>query len=84
MVNTVEYVRELTGGAPVRLLIGGMHLVAANEERMKETVNAFRRIGIRRLLAGHCTGFPAMARLWHEFPEQYAPCPVGTCLDIDT
>lgn len=82
VINTVEHVRALTGNRPVFMVLGGMHLVAASPERMDQTVEAFRRIGVRHLLAGHCTGFPAMARLWQEFPDQYSPCPTGTVLEI--
>ena len=35
-----------------------------------------------RLLACHCTGMAAIARLRREFPGRCAVCPVGTVLEV--
>lgn len=83
VVNTLDYVRALTENRPIHTLIGGMHLVSANEERMERTIHALRQLGIQRLMPAHCTGFPAMARLWHEFPGACVPCAVGTVVEIE-
>ena len=82
IVNTLRHVERLTDGQPIHTVIGGMHLVSASPERMDRTVEELRRVGMQNLMPGHCTGFPAMARLWHEFPCSYAPCPVGTVIEI--
>lgn len=78
IVNTLMYIRELTHNRPIHAVIGGTHLVAAGEERMRRTLDYLRELGMQRLHTAHCTGFIAMARLYEAFPEQYAPCPVGT------
>lgn len=83
VINTLRYIRKLTDNRPLYLVIGGTHLVAASEKRMDKTVEEIERLGIERLMPGHCTGFPAIARLSHEFPKQYAPCPVGTVIEIN-
>ncbi len=83
IVNTLRYVQTLTGNRPIHTVMGGTHLVSASLERMDRTVEELRRIGIQRLMPAHCTGFPAMARLWHEFSCQYASCPVGTIIEIE-
>jgi 7,8-dihydropterin-6-yl-methyl-4-(beta-D-ribofuranosyl)aminobenzene 5'-phosphate synthase len=83
VVNTLRYVQKLTDDRPIHTVIGGMHLVSASPERMDKTVEVLRCLDVQRLLPAHCTGFAAMARLWHEFPCPYAPCPVGTVLDIE-
>ena len=83
VVNTLLYIQQLTNDAPIDTVIGGMHLVSASPERVTKTVQEFRRLGIRRLMPCHCTGFPAMARLWNEFPEQYIPCHVGATVTLD-
>ncbi len=60
-----------------------MHLVAASPERMNKTVEALRLLNVQRLMPAHCTGFPAMARLWQEFPERYTFCPTGTVIEFE-
>jgi len=83
VINTLKHIQQLTNGKPVHTLMGGMHLVSANPERLDRTVRDLRAFGIRRLLPAHCTGFPAMARLMHEFPAQYGQCHVGTVVEIE-
>ena len=79
-VNTLEYVRHLTGGRPIHTVLGGMHLLNATSERRDQTLAAFRRFDIQRLAPAHCTGLPALARLWTAFPDRCSSCAVGTSL----
>ncbi len=78
VVNTLEYIRHLTGGRPIHAILGGMHLLTASPERMEQTIAAFRRLDIQRLAPAHCTGLPALAQLWTAFPGRCSACAVGT------
>ncbi len=80
VVNTLEYIDQLTGGRPIHALIGGTHLLLAGPERLEKTVEAIRRRNPAVLAPGHCTGMAALARLWMEFPSQCVSCAVGTSL----
>jgi 7,8-dihydropterin-6-yl-methyl-4-(beta-D-ribofuranosyl)aminobenzene 5'-phosphate synthase len=80
VVNTLEYIQQITGGRPIWALLGGLHLVAATPERMDKTIAAFRRLDIQRLAPAHCTGLPALAQLWSAFSDRWASCAVGTSL----
>ncbi|OPY11186.1 MAG: Metallo-beta-lactamase superfamily protein [Syntrophaceae bacterium PtaB.Bin038] len=82
VINTLNYVRQLTGHRPVHTVIGGMHLLSAGEERMRRTVEELRRLEVKQLLPMHCTGFEAAARLWREFPGRCFSCPVGGRIDL--
>ena len=82
IINTLWYVRELLPGRPIHTAIGGTHLVTANESRMSRTVESLREFDIQRLVPLHCTGFPAAARLWKDFPNRVSMCPVGTRLNL--
>jgi 7,8-dihydropterin-6-yl-methyl-4-(beta-D-ribofuranosyl)aminobenzene 5'-phosphate synthase len=82
VINTLNYVRQLTGHRPVHTVIGGMHLLSAGEERMRRTVEELRRLEVKQLLPMHCTGFEAAARLWREFPGRCLSCPVGGRIDL--
>lgn len=82
VVNTLRYVQELTGGQPLHTLLGGLHLVRADARRLRETIAELRRRPPRRLFPGHCTGDAATARLWQDFPDRCAPCPVGTVVQL--
>jgi len=82
VINTLRYVQKLTEGRLIHTVIGGMHLLHASLERMDRTVAELHRLDVRRLLACHCTGFAAMARLWNEFPGRCAASPVGTVVEV--
>ena len=77
VVNTLEYIRHITGGRPIHAILGGLHLLAAGPERMEKTIAVFRRLDIRRLAPAHCTGLPALAQLWAAFPDRCSSCAVG-------
>ena len=82
VVNTLDYVQQLTGGKPVRAVIGGMHLGSASEERVEKTISRLRAAKLHSLAPVHCTGWPATAKLWQAFPEIFRPASVGTAFEF--
>lgn len=82
MVNTLDYVRHLTGGKAVRAVIGGLHLGSAREGRIQQTIARLRDAGLTILAPSHCTGAPATARLWRAFPEIFHPAGGGTVFEF--
>jgi len=83
VINTLWYIRELTGNGPCCVVMGGMHLVAAGRQRMDRTVEALKELDIERIFPAHCTGPDAVARLRREFPDRCFPFSAGTVLDIE-
>ncbi len=63
IVNISEYAQTIAGPAPVFAVIGGVHLFAKSDEVVDWTGMQLRRLGVRYLLAGHCTGIEATWRL---------------------
>ncbi len=82
VVNTLQYVRGLTGGKPIYAVIGGMHLVTASPERLSRTVEDLRELDVQRLGPAHCTGPAAVVELWNAFPGRCFACPVGTSMEF--
>jgi len=69
VVNILEHIEGQTGGSgPVRLLMGGLHLLQASERRMDETIAALRSRQPGQMVFCHCTGAEAVCRLHREFP----------------
>ena len=83
VVNTLAYVRQLTANRPIYAVIGGMHLLSANEARMAATIEALRQLDVRKIGLAHCTGFAAMAQLHHAFPGRCFQCVTGTRLEFE-
>lgn len=82
VVNTLEHIRTLTHGAPIHMVVGGMHLLNADERRLTETFAALHRLEIQRFGPNHCTGFAATAQFWREFPGRCFQCSAGSRLEF--
>lgn len=84
VVNTLEHIARLTGGAPVRALFGGLHLEHASPRRLNETVRALREHRPGEMGFCHCTGPAASRRLWAEFPDACVPVHAGRRLEFES
>ena len=78
VVNTLRYIRRLTHDRPIHAVLGGMHLLNADPERMLLTAQALQELGVQKLGPAHCTGPAATGRLWHEFSKACVSCAVGS------
>ncbi|MDR0933856.1 MAG: MBL fold metallo-hydrolase [Burkholderiaceae bacterium] len=56
LVNTVDYIRRVSGKDRIRGIIGGMHLVNADEKRLNYTFDAMKSWQPEFLVPCHCTG----------------------------
>ena len=83
LINTIEHARLMTGVAEIYAIIGGTHLGFCGAAQLDETVRALRSYTIRKIVAGHCTGFAASARLLKEFPGHFQPGHVGYTLEME-
>lgn len=81
LVNTLDYVQSLTGER-IHAVVGGMHLLHADEARMQYTIEELRRIAPDWLGPNHCTGDAAVARLWQAFPGQVIEMHAGHALSF--
>lgn len=82
VVNTLQYVAQLTAQRPFCAVIGGMHLLDAPAERIDRTVEALRQLGVRQVAPGHCTGMAATTALQAAFPNGFSACHVGTVFEF--
>lgn len=56
LVNTLDYVRAVTGESRIRAVIGGFHLHNAGIFRLEQTISALSSVEIERIIPCHCTG----------------------------
>ena len=83
VVNTLELAREKTGVPEVYAVIGGCHLAFSPQTQIDATLKALKKYGVKKICAGHCTGFNAAARISHEFPGAFKPMQVGYVLEVE-
>ncbi len=55
IVNTIECIRRQHGEYPVTIA-GGLHMEKASPERVSGTINALKAAGVKKVIAGHCSG----------------------------
>jgi 7,8-dihydropterin-6-yl-methyl-4-(beta-D-ribofuranosyl)aminobenzene 5'-phosphate synthase len=63
VINTLEHVRKTIDPAPVRTIIGGLHLFAADEKHLGWTASQLKTFGVQELVGAHCTGVEAVYRI---------------------
>lgn len=78
VVNTLDYIAELTGTTAFCAVIGGMHLVNASAERLDATAEALQHYKVQQLAPCHCTGENPASFLASRFPAQYATAGAGS------
>ncbi len=78
VVNTLDYVTKLTNHRNIYAIIGGMHLVNSSMERIVNTINAFKRYNVQKIVPLHCTGKEAVEKIKNAFGEKYVLSGAGT------
>jgi len=63
VVNIAQYARATVREAPFEAIVGGLHLFRASDETIAWTVSKLKPMGVRHLLAAHCTGIEATYKL---------------------
>jgi 7,8-dihydropterin-6-yl-methyl-4-(beta-D-ribofuranosyl)aminobenzene 5'-phosphate synthase len=83
VVNTLHWVKKLTGRDRLHAVVGGFHLTGARfEPQIEPTCDAFARLAPDHLVPTHCTGWKAIHTLAARFPEAFVPNAVGTRLEF--
>lgn len=82
LINTLEHIAYLTGRRDVYAVIGGTHLGFCGQEQLEKSIATLKRWGIKKIAAGHCTGFAASSRLSREMPKEFQVAMVGYTLGI--
>jgi len=56
IVNIINYIIDITGETKIHTLVGGFHLVNADDQRIKKTTDSLKTFNIKHLIPCHCTG----------------------------
>jgi len=82
IINTLYHARQLTGVEKIHAVIGGSHLMGVFEERLWQTVDALRELGVQKMGLCHCTDLPAASLLSQEFRDSFFFNKAGTIVEI--
>lgn len=79
VINMLQTLINRTG-KNIHTIIGGTHLVKADEDRIRQTIEHFKSMNIKRFGISHCTGENAMNQLKQAFGKRYFHNTTGTIL----
>jgi 7,8-dihydropterin-6-yl-methyl-4-(beta-D-ribofuranosyl)aminobenzene 5'-phosphate synthase len=78
IINTLNYIQEITDKTRIRAVIGGLHLINASRSRLEETISHLKMISPEIIAPCHCTGHEALALIKDNFKTAFLPVGTGT------
>jgi 7,8-dihydropterin-6-yl-methyl-4-(beta-D-ribofuranosyl)aminobenzene 5'-phosphate synthase len=78
-INVLRHALRLTGAARIHAFVGGMHLTGGLfEPIIGATIDDLEALAPDHVVAGHCTGFRALAELVQRMPGRFLPSSAGS------
>lgn len=77
VINTLEHARKTIDPAPVKAVVGGLHLFAADDKHLAWTAGQLKAFGVQQLLGAHCTGIEPVYRIRELVGLTRQTCMVG-------
>jgi len=82
IVSIVKHAMRLTGEEKVMAVIGGFHLIDASDERIARTVQEFKKLGVKEVYTGHCTGLRAETKFMEAYGERFHKLHSGMTIEF--
>ena len=80
--NTVDHITSRIGDAGISTIIGGLHLLYANRERLNKTVSFIDSTEVKRIFPSHCTGGTAVKLFREKISAEVVPGYSGLRINI--
>ena len=64
IVNICEYAKKVCGCNKISAIIGGLHLLRADDSRINKTVDYFKAQNLDVIYPCHCTGFNTICKMY--------------------
>lgn len=72
-----ESINLLRAKFPLHAVVGGYHLAANDDVKVRDTVRDLKALNPKVLLPGHCSGWRVKFEIEREMPGRLVPCSVG-------
>lgn len=76
VINTMDYVCLKTGTSHIYALIGGMHLINSDSQRLNRTIETFKKYDVQKIIPLHCTGRTACNGLREKLADRVSEPPL--------
>jgi 7,8-dihydropterin-6-yl-methyl-4-(beta-D-ribofuranosyl)aminobenzene 5'-phosphate synthase len=80
IVNILETIIERTG-LPIYGIVGGTHLIEADEKRLKNTIEFLSEKDIHIIGVSHCTGLEAAQQIKSKFGKEFVYNNTGNIIE---
>ncbi|WP_028574318.1 MBL fold metallo-hydrolase [Desulfonatronovibrio hydrogenovorans] len=84
IINTLTYIQKITSRQKIAAVVGGLHLLNANQPRLDLTLSLLRKISPKIIAPGHCTGTRAITMIRQKFCSAFLSCRVGSTFTLST
>ena len=82
IVNVITHGMEIMDERRLYMIIGGTHLITADDDRITRTIEALRGFDPSWIGVSHCTGFQAAAKLYSAFPDRFFANFTGSVIEF--
>ncbi|MFA9465720.1 MAG: MBL fold metallo-hydrolase [Velocimicrobium sp.] len=81
IVNILKTISERVK-LPIHAVIGGTHLIEADEFRMQQTIDAFKEMKLQLVAVSHCTGKEGIRLISEKMKEQFLYNNTGKVIEL--
>jgi 7,8-dihydropterin-6-yl-methyl-4-(beta-D-ribofuranosyl)aminobenzene 5'-phosphate synthase len=81
IVNIVTQAKKQTPGARIHMVMGGLHMMGASQDRIRKTMEMLKNLNVDRIAPLHCSGFEAMKMISDRFVG-FEMMPAGSEIEL--
>jgi len=82
IINTIKHAQRITGNRKLHAVLGGFHLISADDNRIQATVSELKKFDPKLVGPCHCTGKNAIKKIAEAFGERYHPLHSGDSIEF--
>jgi len=81
IVNILEKAKKILD-KDIYMVFGGFHLMRHSDEQVEEIISVFKKLGVQKCGATHCTGDRQIELFKKAYGDNYVPIGTGNILTI--
>jgi len=82
IINIIRQAIRITDEKRIHSIIGGLHLIDADEDRIQKTTEEFVKLDVQKFYVGHCTGLRTEAALLEKYQDRFCKLYSGMKIEL--
>ncbi len=82
IINTIKHAQDITETSRIYAILGGFHLINADDERIQATVEELKKLNPKFIGPCHCTGAKATKKIAETFGDRCRPLHTGDIVKL--